>query len=366
MFIVIAILIFGALIAIHEFGHFIAAKKLGVKVNEFAIGMGPKILSKQRGETLYAWRLFPIGGACVMEGEDENTPDPRAFTAKPRWKRAIILVMGAAFNFAAGFIIVLVLALCLKSGQVGAPTLAGVYEGSAYTDVLQSGDKIYSVDRHRVYYERDFAMFVNLAEMRKDDTIDLVIVRNGEKVQLPNFALEKREFQLVNGNTAMLYGIAFNDMQMNFGQKLNYALYDTYNNVRQVWLGLEMLITGGAKMSDLSGPVGIVSIISEAGSYSEPNADGVLVKVPLSERVKYVMSIAALIAINLAVVNLLPIPALDGGRVFALIVTFFLEKILRRKVNPKYEGYVHAAGLVLLLGLTAVIMVSDIVKVVHH
>jgi len=369
---ILAIILFGFLIAVHELGHFTAAKRLGVKVNEFAIGMGPKIWKKQRGETLYCIRLLPIGGACVMEGEDSanmEEPDPRAFTSQSRLRRAVILIAGAAFNFIAGVIIVFILAMTLNTGDIASNNVYGVWSGSCFENSLQAGDKVTAVDGHDVYYVEDFNMFTYLAELAEKTTVKIEIVRDGQKIVLTDVPLERRTFTAeVDGVTyeySGYFGISFKSIEVTFGEKLKYAVYNTYDDVRQVWLGLAMLISGNAKLSDLSGPVGIVSIIGDVGNQTTTDPDtGEKVAAPIGQKLFTIFDIFALIAINLAVVNMLPIPALDGGRVFGLVVTWVIEKLARRKIDPKYEGYVHAAGFILLLGLMAVIMVSDIVKIV--
>jgi regulator of sigma E protease len=354
VYIVIAIVIFGSLIAIHEFGHFLAAKRLGVKVNEFAIGMGPKILSKQGKETLYAWRLLPIGGACVMEGEDTEAESSRSFTAQPRWKRVIILAAGAFFNFVAGFIVILVISM--TTGQFAGTTVVELQPGfpGAGADGISVGDTIVSINGEHLYYYQDFSTFMEMPNAT-DGVVDLVLRRDGEKITLKDFPLARREYT-VDGETVYKFGITFNLLEANIGQKLKYSGYLATNFVRLVRVGLVQLVSGAAGIKDMSGPVGIVSVISDVGN--TPGASA-------SDKAYSIAFLAAFIAVNLAVMNLLPIPALDGGRIFALIVTFVIEKIIRRRVDPKYEGYVHAAGLVLLLGLMAVIMVSDVLKLIR-
>lgn len=164
VYILIAIVMFGILIAVHEFGHFIAAKSLGVKVNEFAIGMGPALLSKQKGETLYSLREFPIGGFCAMEGEEEASDDPRSFHNKPAWKKFIILVAGAFMNFLTGFLIILV--LFSQRGGFVAPVITGYMEGAEQLAQagLQTGDLLYRIDGHRIYFNEDALTFLSRAE----------------------------------------------------------------------------------------------------------------------------------------------------------------------------------------------------------
>ena len=354
MYIVLAILLFGILIATHELGHFIAAKRLGVQVNEFAIGMGPKLFSRQRGETLYCLRLLPIGGACVMEGEDEDTMNPRAFTAQKRWKRIIILAAGSVVNFLFGLIVLLIIGMSVRyTVETTLTSLAPGFPNEG-TDGLMAGDTIVSLNGNRLYYGEDFSLFIQLPDAQ-DGVVDLVIKRNGEKIKLPDFPLAPAEYT-ENGSTLIRYGLNFTAAEVTFWGKIQYSFYKAINFARIVRVSLVQLFTGGAKLDDLSGPVGIVSSINEMAKDPEIETTG--------ERLLYVLSFGALIAINLAVMNMLPIPALDGGRIFGIAVTFVIEKIVRRRVNPKYEGYIHAAGLMVLLLLMAVVLVNDVIKLV--
>jgi regulator of sigma E protease len=347
MYIIIAILAFGFLIAIHELGHFMAAKAFQVKVLEFSIGMGPRLLKKQGKETLYSLRALPIGGSCMMEGEDAETDDARSFTAQARWKRFIILFAGAFMNFVAGALIVLVL-VSQFSGFVG-NTVTALADGfpSDGQSSLMTGDKILSVNGEKIYYSRDFSMFMSLAGGKP---VDLVVLRNGEKTTLDNYTLEPRDY---DGNGVKRYGLTFNKIDATVGEKLKYSGYTTLNFVRLTRVSLSMLFSGSAGLKDLSGPVGIVSAINQVGQ--DPTST-------TAEKLMNVANFCAFIAVTLAVMNLLPLPALDGGRIFFMAVTFIIERISRRHIDPKYEGYVHAAGFVLLLGLMAVVMFNDIVK----
>jgi regulator of sigma E protease len=347
MYIIIAIIAFGFLIIIHELGHFMAAKAFNVKVVEFSIGMGPKLLKKQGKETLYSLRALPIGGSCLMEGEDEETPDPRSFTAQARWKRFIILVAGAFMNFVAGALIVLIL-VSQAPGFYG-NTLTHLADGFPYKgeNGLMEGDQIISINGERIYYQNDFATFMQLAG---DKPVDMVVLRNDEKITLNHFPLKKTIYP---DETEPKYGVKFNIIEANLGEKLKYTVYQTTNFVRITRVSLAMLFSGSAGFKDLSGPVGIVSAINQVGQDPDTTT---------AEKLYSVANFCAFIAVTLAVMNLLPIPALDGGRIFFMIVTFFIEKIIRRHVDPKYEGYIHTAGFLLLLGLMAVVMINDVVK----
>ena len=349
MYIVIAILAFGILIATHELGHFLAAKACGVKVNEFAIGMGPALFKKQGKETLYSLRLLPIGGFCAMEGEDEETEDPRAFARQHPLKRTVILVAGAFMNFLVGFLIVLI--LYTGAGAFVGNTVTELVDGFRYSENgLQVGDRIVAIDGHRVYYAEDFSTYM----ARRSGSVDMTVLRGGEKIQLTDYALQQEEY-VVDGQTVLRYGVTFNLIEGTAGAKLKYSLYTAYNFVRYVMMGLSDLISGAVGINQLSGVVGIVGTISDVGQQSAGAHAAAM-------NIAY---LCAFIAVNLAVMNMLPVPALDGGRVFLLLVTVVIEKITRKKINPKYEGYIHAIGLVLLLVLMAYVMFNDIVRLIR-
>jgi regulator of sigma E protease len=353
MYIVIAIIVFGFLIMIHELGHFSAAKAFGVRVNEFSLGMGPVLLKKQGKETLYSLRALPLGGSCVMEGEDSDSEDSRSFTAQTRWKRFIILVAGAFMNFLAGVIVVLLL-VSQANGFIGT-TVTELVEGFPLEGAsgLMEGDRLVSINGERLFYSKDFTTFMSLSNGRP---VDLVVERNGEMITLNDFPLEVREYTEDNGEKVMRYGITFNAIEANGASKFNYACYTTYDFVRLIRVSLTQLVSGAVGIKELSGPVGIVSAINQVGQSDE---------LTLGEKLSNIAFFSAFIAVNLAVMNLLPIPALDGGRIFFLIITFIIEKISRRRIDPKYEGYVHTAGFVLLMGLMLFVMVNDVVKIVN-
>ncbi len=350
MYIVLAILIFGILIATHELGHFLTAKACGVQVNEFAVGLGPAILKKKRGETQYSLRILPLGGFCAMEGEDSVSENPRAFTSQPVWKRFLILVSGAAMNFLTGLLVVLL--LFSRSEYFVGSTVTDLAEGFRYggEQGLMVGDEIVRIDGHAVWYVDDFQTYMS----RSDGTVDMTVLRGGRRVELKDYPLQMEEFD-VDGETVTRYGITFNIIRANLWEKFKYGCYTAYDFVRLVYMSLGDLLRGAVGVNELSGVVGIVDTISQVGQQSATRSAALL-------NIAY---LAAFIAVNLAVMNLLPIPALDGGRIFFLLVTWVLEKILGRKIDPKYEGYIHAAGLVLLLLLMAYVMFNDIVRIVH-
>ena len=349
LYIIIALLLFGFLIAIHEFGHFAAAKVLGVRVNEFAIGMGPAIFSRKRGETLYALRLFPVGGFCAMEGEDEDSDDPHAFGSQAAWKRFIILCAGAFMNFVAG--LVLILLLFSQKQDFVTPVIAGFMDGFPLEGEhgLMAGDRIVKIDGERIYLYDDVIMFLSRGN---GENFDLVIEREGQKIRLDDFPMTVREYT-VEGQKVMRYGLYFDSEKATTGAKLRNSWYNAIDFVRLVRISLTDLLTGNAGLNDLTGPIGIVDTIADVGSQSAT----------VSIAIKNILYFGALIAVNLAVMNLLPLPALDGGRIFFLLLNELWMLIARRRIDPKYEGYVHLAGLVALLGLMVVVAFNDIVRI---
>ena len=348
--IVVALLMFGILIAVHELGHFLAAKACGVRVNEYAIGMGPAIWKKQKGETLYSFRAVPCGGYCAMEGEEESSDDPRALNNKGFWAKALIFVAGAFMNFLAGLIIILVLYSGAKAFYT--PTIVGFAENCPLerADALQTGDTILSINGERVYMYSDINLLLSLD---KDGVYDLTVRRaGGEKAVLKDLTMERREYKDQRGQTYTGLGIYFGAEEADFGDRIGYSFRNAADFVRMVRLSLKMLFTGQAGLRDVSGPVGIVTTMTQVGQQSGSFRAA-------AQNIAY---LAALIAVNLAVMNLLPLPALDGGKLFFLVVDAITLALFGKKIPDKYENYIHIAGLVLLLGFMLLITFSDVWK----
>lgn len=349
LYVILAILIFGALVAFHEFGHFSAAKLCGVRVEEFAVGMGPALWKKKRGETEYSLRAIPFGGYCAMTGEDGESEDPRAFGNQSVWKRLLILAAGSFNNFLMGFVIVLILQLCYGLVPTDAPVIDYFMEGCPYESAegLQAGDRFVSINGHEVSTYGEASAY--LAE---DGVYDFVVERRGKLVELHDFVMERRAYP---GQERLLFGFVFGGYEKaSLGQNLQAAWEQTKEFVSMVWESLRMLVHGEVGVNDLSGPVGIVDMMAETGAQQQTTAAAL----------DWIFTFGAFIAVNLAVMNMLPIPALDGGRVFFLLVTAAIEAVTRKKINPKYEGYIHAAGMVLLLALMAYVMLHDIFRIV--
>jgi len=345
--IVFAILLFSVLIFVHEFGHFIAAKLSGVQVNEFAIFMGPALVKWRRGETDYSIRCIPIGGFCAMEGEDEDTDNPRSFQKAKWWKRLIILVAGSFMNLVAGVIIYGI--LFMPMDEIAVPEINSFTECCTFNteDGLHVGDEFLEIDGEKVYVKGDIS---TLLSINPTGVHDLVIRRGDEILTFEDYPMahtheEKGEEPYRH------YGFGYGRAEAaTFGKKLQYLAKVTLDDIRMVRLSLQMLLTGQAGLKDMGGPVLIVQTMTEVAAESKT----------LGIAVQNLLAFGAFLAINLAVMNMLPIPALDGGRVVGLLLTTAVETVTGKKLNPKIEGYVHGIGMVLLLALMALIMFKDI------
>ena len=305
-------------------------------------------IAEYTGETL----TLGCGGFCAMEGEEEDSDDPAALNNQGFWQKLLIFAAGALMNFLAGLIII----FCLYAPAQGfyQPVISGFAEGCPLesADGLQTGDRLVSIDGERVYIYSDVSLLLGL---NKTGTFDLVVDRGGEKVRLDDFAMTRQTYTDQSGNAYSGYGIYFGAAAATFGDKLAYTWNNAVDFVRLVRLSLQMLFTGQAGLRDLSGPVGIVSTMVQVGEQSESTRAAV-------ENIAY---IAALIAVNLAVMNLLPLPALDGGRIFFLIINAAAMLLFRKQIPAKYENYIHFAGLILLLALMVVLVFSDVGKLIH-
>lgn len=351
--IIFAILMFSVLIFVHEFGHFIAAKLSGVQVNEFSMFMGPALVKWKRGETQYSIRCIPIGGYCAMEGEDEDTDNPRSFQKATWWKRLLILIAGSAMNFLIGVLIVAI--VLFNQLYYVTPQLETVESWSTVGGEagLQPGDRIVEFNGKNIRIYEDFTL---ATMMLPDGEYDITVERDGKKVELDNVPMHRQIITDENGNESALYGISFAVDVSTPASVCRRVLPTSMNYVRSVIVSLKMLFTGQAGVKDMAGPVGIVGMMADVAAESETTAYALL----------NLLSFAGFIAINLAVMNLLPIPALDGGRVVGLLLTTVIEAITRKKLNPKYEGYIHAVGMVLLLILMGLLVFKDIFTIVKR
>lgn len=335
--IVLAILAFSFLIVVHELGHFITAKRSGVQVNEFWVGMGPALLTKEWHGTLYCLRLLPFGGACVMEGEDAESDNPHSFARAKITRRALIVAAGALMNFIVGYLILYALLLPMQS--LPDTAIASFQEGFAYEGetMLMPGDKILKVNGYRVFLSKtDFMMGLLRST---DGTHDIEVRRDGKRLLLEDIPLTA-DFRDAQGNA--LYGINFAAKPANLLTRAQYAGCMAVDLARMVWDSLGQLVSGRVSVNQLSGPVGVADAMVQTVKSSFPDF----------------LMLIAFISINLGVMNLLPLPALDGGRLLFILI----EAIRRKPVPPKYEGWVHGAGLALLMLLMIYVTGNDILR----
>lgn len=342
----IAVLIFGIIIMIHELGHFTVAKLCGIRVNEFSIGMGPKIISWGKGETKYSWRLLPIGGFVAMEGEDDDSDDPRAFRHKKVWQRLLVVLAGAFMNLVLGFVILLI--IVSTSETLVSTTVAEFYSQDAPSHMsgLEAGDKIISVNGKRIYTDTDISYQFQIDE---DAVFDMVVVRNGQKVSLPAVSFDSIESE--NGTRSLIIDFMVVGESVTPISAVTYSAKKFVSVARTIWLSLSDLIKGHYSINDLSGPVGIVGAIGDVvGEVSNG--------VSVAEVVASLCSMVVFITINVGIFNLLPIPALDGARALFLII----EGIRRKPIKPEHEGMIHFIGMAALLLLMLIVTISDIRK----
>lgn len=348
MGIVIAIVIFGLIVMVHEFGHFICAKLSGVRVLEFSIGMGMKLFQKQIGETKYSLRLLPLGGYCAMEGEDEDSDDPHSFRSAKLWKRMVILVAGAGMNFVLGFITIVIMMSMLTSvptRQIEGFSAVQLEDGTlerrsgSYDSGLRHGDIFYEIDDTRIFSMLDINYMLSASPT---NIHDVTVIRDGEKLEFDDVTFEN-----ASGGTVD-FGLVQKDKNPLTIIKGSGEMFLSMGHI--VGMSLKQLVSGQAKKEDISGPVGVVTAINETTQESEDIKDTIFQLVYMT----------SLITINIGIFNLLPIPGLDGGR----LIFCFIELICRKPVKPEHEGYVHLAGMVLLFGIMIMATYNDIVRLI--
>ncbi|ADU22612.1 M50 family metallopeptidase [Ruminococcus albus] len=351
MSIIVAVVIFSLIITIHEFGHFIAAKANGVKVNEFAIGMGPALFKKKKGETLYALRIFPIGGYCAMEGEDTESADGKAFCQKAVWRRMIIVVAGVCMNLILGLILIMV-QTCMSDAI--ATTTISKFEDKAVSQQtgLKVDDKIIAINGMRIFTSTDMSYKFSTDD---DGVYDMVVVRNGKRVSLKDVKLATSVNE--EGQMSIHYDFWVEPQEVTAGSVVTQAFKQTATDARLIYISLADIIRGKYSLKDMSGPVGIVDSIGDVIDSERDEKTG---KINWKSLMYSILYFSSFISINVGVFNILPLPALDGGRFIFLL----LEAIRRKPVPPEKEGMVHTIGMAALLLLMVVITVSDITKLV--
>ena len=343
--VLIFFIIFGVLVTSHEFGHFIVAKSGGIRVNEFFVGMGPTIWKKQKGETLYSIKLLPIGGACVFDGmdpvaEEKEGYDEHSFLNAPVWRRIATLFAGPFANFIIAYILAVVL---VSFSAWDYPVINKMTEESAAAEAgMMPGDKIISVDGEKVYMAGEVTL---ISQFAKGSAMDIVYERDGETYEttlLPKYSEEDKRYYMgvYLGEYGKIEGPA----------ALKYAWYEVRYYFKTTYRSLALLVQGRLSKDDVSGPVGMVKMVDD--TYEEVRPYGI------SAVVLTMLSLTVLLSVNLGIMNLLPLPALDGGR----LVFQFIEVIFGKPVPPEKEGFVHMIGMVALMGLMVFVLFNDISK----
>lgn len=363
-----ALIVFGIVIVIHEWGHFIVAKLMDVQVNEFSMGMGPKLFQFGKKETRYTLRLFPVGGYCAMEGEDDagggevslsevaQTDNPRAYNNKRVWRRLLIVVAGAVMNLILGFVLLLgyfgICTLPSESGTYYAGTTISVLPEDAvsYQSGLRPGDTVLKIDGKRVFSVTDIS---SLLQDSDDGTFEMTVRRTvdgqAQTVVLP--AVNFQRDALENGGYRLIYDFKVNAIPQTIGSTIEQAARTECSVAVMVWRSLGNILTGKYGLNELSGPIGTVDIIGDV-------VEDAVSQEYWQDGLANILMLVTMLTVNVGIFNLLPFPALDGGRLLFLI----WEGITRKPVPPKYEGWVHATGMILLLLLIVVVSFSDIVK----
>lgn len=323
-----AIILFVLLIFPHELGHFLAAKSVGVKVNEFAFGMGPAVFKKQKGETLYAVRLIPIGGYCAMEGEDEDSEDNRAFNNKPAWAKIFVLFSGAGMNI---LISVLVLSLIIGIMGTATTTIGSIQKDMPAAEAgMMAGDRIVAIDGEEVDSWQEIVLSIRETDKERNFTVE----RDGEQLTLAAAPDKSADGNYILGITTKPSHNPFTAVKL--------GVKGTWNLTLFMFDALKQLITGEVPASELAGPVGIVTMVDDTVKYGLSSFG----------------SLIALMSINLAIMNLLPFPALDGGRIIFVLI----RKVTGKKITEEMEGRIHGAGLMMLFALMIFVTWNDIMR----
>lgn len=334
--VILTILVFGIIIFIHELGHFLVAKWSDIKIHEFALGMGPKLFSFKKGDTVYSLRALPIGGYVKMEGEDEVSSDDRAFNKKPIIKKIAVIMAGAIMNLILGFILLNII-MSMQS-TISSTTISSFREDSMSNGYgLEVGDKITKINGTRIYVDNDI-VYKLLSD--KDGIVDIQVKRDDQIIELNNvnFAMQSS-----NDSSAVNIDFSVTPQEKTFFNVIKESTLKCVSIGRLVWISLIDLITGNANINDLAGPIGVANAIGEASSMG----------------ISSFLMMFAFITINIGIFNLLPIPALDGGRLVFLII----ESIRKKPIKPEWEGYIHLAGFFLLIALMIFVTFNDIIKI---
>lgn len=337
MSIVVAILIFGLVVLIHELGHFLFARKAGILVEEFAIGMGPKLVGKTVGDTLYSIRVIPFGGYCKMLGEDDAVEEEGSYSSKSIWQRFQVIFAGPFFNFILAFVFAIVF---IALAGTATTTISSVEEGTPAMEAgLLPGDKVVGYNGRSIIAQKELNIYM-MNEL--PELASLEVKRDGEKMSfdIQPFYDEQGRYRV---------GIGFEVFSMsNPLQIIRYAAVEVIVWIKIVIYSLGTMLSGNVSRDDIAGPVGIVGAISQG--YEES------VKYGFRQVMKTISFFVIILSSNLGVMNLLPIPALDGGR----LMFIFVEALRGKPVDPDKEGFIHFVGFVVLMGLMVLILINDI------
>lgn len=343
---ILFILVFGVVVISHEFGHFLLAKANGIHVVEFSVGMGPKLLGFVKGDTKYVLRLLPIGGACMFEGEDglnekEGGDTVGSFQHANVWSKISTVFAGPLFNFILAFIVALIMVQLIVIRE---PVATEVTEGSAAWEAgLRSGDRIVSMGKDKIYLYDEVSLFL---AMNKGEEFDLTYERDGIRYSVsmaPRFSEEYNRYMMgiSNADFAQPKGLEY----------VKYAWYEVRYGVINVYKSLGMLVRGRVSRKDVAGPVGLaVNVVGKVYEETKESAMDVLVNM---------LNIVMLLSVNLGILNLLPIPALDGGRLVFLLI----ELVRGKPIPPEKEGMVHFVGMMFFFGLMIFVFFNDLVNI---
>lgn len=343
IYIVIAILMLGFIVMIHEFGHYLAGRLCGIGVLEFSVGMGPKLFGFRRKGIDYSLRAIPLGGYCRFLGEDEKNDDPRAMNNQPVWKRFLTVAAGPLMNFVLAFVfcVIMLSSYILAEYQ---PRISYVYENTpAYECGIQIGDIVLSVNGTPISYDQAGANAMrDLLQASGEEAADIVLQRGDEQLELSVAPALQSDS---NGNTSYQLGIAFGGRTYTFAEALSGGGSYMLEITKAMLQSLKDLVFGRVGTEGVMGPVGIISFVSD---------------LVYNQQMFAVVQLIFILSLNIGIMNLLPLPALDGGRLIFLLV----EAIRRKPVPPEKEGMVHAVGLLLLFALILFITYKDILRLI--
>lgn len=342
----LALLVFSAIIFFHEFGHFLFAKLNGIYVNEFAIGMGPTLFSFKRKETKYCIKAIPMGGYCMMMGEDEDVEDEHSFSQKSVWARISVVIAGPVFNFILAFLFSIVLiGIC----GYDKPTITDFSETSPAREAgVKVGDVITKYNDSKIYNFREVMIYNRFNQTGKEITLE--VLRDGKKMEF-SFTPEKTD----NGYLMGIY--SGQRIKGNALETIKYSGLELRYNISTTFLSLKYLFSGKIGFDSMSGPVGIVSMMSDTIDEAKDSAQGNTGEAVLNVFLN-IINFCIMLSANLGVMNLLPFPALDGGRTLVLLI----EAIFKKKMSTDKEALMNTIGFVLLIGLMVVVMVQDVLK----